>query len=626
MRLKPSHLYEFGGFVLDTSRHLLLREGATVPLTPKTYDLLLLLVQNPSRLLPKDELIKSLWPNSFVEESNLTQQISAVRKTLGESAGQDRYIVTVPGKGYRFEAPVKETGPEAEAQDEPVVNDRIVTAVPESKTNRVSRLAVAVGISALILGLSYFALRKSVAANPRSLAILPFASLKHDAESDFLGFSLADAVITKLGAVRSLMVRPSSAVEKYRGQRVQFQRAAAELHVDTLLTGNYLRDGNDLRITSQLIDIKTQAILWKGAFDLKYDRILTVQDRVAREIVKGLQLSLSPREAASLEPQKPVDPLAYEYYLRGVDLYARNDFALAIKMLRKSAEIDPAYSLTWAHLGRSLTANGSFELGGRGDYQEAQLAYEKALSLKPVSIEAPVYLANLLTDTGQAERSVPLLRDALKENPNQAEAHWELGYAYRFAGMLKESAAECERARELDPGVKLSSSALNAYLYLGQYDKFLASLPADTGSSLILFYRAFVHYHKKNLEEAAKLFDAVFEVHPSLWHARVGKALSSGIRHQPQKGIDMLHETEAKVLARGVGDPEALYKVAQAYAQLGDKPAALRVLRVSIEGGFFSYPYFETDPLFEGFRGDEEWKGLLMAARQRHQAFKQRFF
>ena len=227
---------------------------------------------------------------------------------------------------------------------------------------------------------------------------------------------------------------------------------------------------------------------------------------MAQQIVKGLQLSLSPREVESLRPEKPVDPLAYEYYLRGVDLYAQNEFPMAIKMLRRSTAIDPSYSPTWAHLGRSLTANASFELGGRDEYREAQAAYEKALSLQPAPIEASIYMANLFTDTGQVERAVPLLREALKNNPNHEEVHWELGYAYRFAGMLNASVAECERARQLDPGVKLSSSALNAYLYLGRYDRFLQSLPKDNGSALILFYRGFGEYHQKKQEEAAQEF------------------------------------------------------------------------------------------------------------------------
>src|SRR5262249_9797686 len=138
------------------------------------------------------------------------------------------------------------------------------------------------------------------------------------------------------------------------------------------------------------------------------------------------------------------EPAAYEYFLRGVDLYSRSEYKTAIEMLRTSAEIAPTYALTWAHLGRALTANASLELGGHSQYEEAQRAYERALSLNPSLIDARVFMANMLIDTGRVEDSVPLLRDALRTNANHPEVHWELGYAYRFGGMLDESIAECE--------------------------------------------------------------------------------------------------------------------------------------------------------------------------------------
>jgi DNA-binding winged helix-turn-helix (wHTH) protein/TolB-like protein/tetratricopeptide (TPR) repeat protein len=628
MRQKSGHLYEFGPFVLDTAQHLLSRDGSPVPLTPKTYDMLVVLVENSGRMLSKEELLKTLWPNSFVEESNLTQQISTIRKALGESAGEDRYIVTVPGRGYRFAAEVKGS-PEEPAPTQPEAgSDKSILV--DSRNKRVLIPALGV-LSVVVVGLGYFAYQKQSSktpppARPRSLAILPFQSLREDSKNDFLGFSLADAVITKLDYVSSLTVRPSSAIEKYRNQAIDIARIAADLHVDTLLTGNFIREGDDLRITSQLIDVKTENILWKGEFGLKYDRLLTVQDTVAEEIVKGLKLSLSPLEVERLKHDKPVDAAAYEYYLRGVDLYARNDFPMAIKMLEKSAEIDPSYALTWAHLGRAHTANASFELGGRDSYRAAQTAYETALSLHPAQIEARIFMANRFTDTGRVENAVPLLREAEKTNPNHAELHWELGYAYRFGGMLAESVAECERARELDPGVKLSTSALNGYLYLGQYDKFLGSLPKNSDSPLILFYRGFGEYYKKDFARAAKDLDGAFELHATLLQARVGKALSYAIGHQESKGLEILHATEDKIAERGVGDPEALYKIAQAYAVLGDKVSALRVLRLSIDNGFFSYPYFVTDPLLDPLRRENEFATLIGAARKRHEAFKRKFF
>jgi len=191
---------------------------------------------------------------------------------------------------------------------------------------------------------------------------------------------------------------------------------------------------------------------------------------------------------------------------------------------------------------------------------------------------------------------------------------------------LQQSVAECERARELDPGVKANSSALNSYLYLGQYDKFLESLPKRNDLAFTLFYRGFGEYYKKNWEQAGRDFDRAFDLDPSLFHAQVGKALSYAIQHEDKKGLEILREVENKIEERGVGDPEARYKISEAYALLGDKVSALRVLRHSIEGGFFSYPYFATDPLLDGLRNEPEFEQLMRGARQRHEAFQQKFF
>src|SRR4029077_1148578 len=232
--------------------------------------------------------------------------------------------------------------------------------------------------------LTFWLLRRGpaprAASEPRRLAILPFRNMKQDAGTAFLGYSLADAVITRLGNVQALRVRPSYAVEKYRDQVVEISKVASDLDVDTLLTGSFIREGDDLRITCQLIDVKTRNLLWKGAFDLRYQKLLTVQDQVAGQIIQGLELNLSSSEAARLKSDEPANPLAYEYYLRGIDLYARNDFPMAIEMLEKSSKIDPNYALTWAYLGRSYTASGSFEFRGRDSYHKAQAAFHRPLA------------------------------------------------------------------------------------------------------------------------------------------------------------------------------------------------------------------------------------------------------
>ena len=651
---KGTPSYEFGPFVLDTVQHLLLKEGETIALSPKTYDTLLFLVQNNSRMISKEELMSALWPDSFVEESNLTQQVSMARKALGETAGDPRYIVTVPARGYRFAVTVRpvikdrpalelvspphsmdaeeaHTKPETDdgAPRQPAVAEAGDATAP-LHTRRGFRKVMLIVLGALVVVTAFAFYRKYSSlfrvAEPRSLAILPFRNLKQEPSSDFLGFSLADAVITKLGYVSALTVRPSSAVEKYRNQVIDIPKVGTELNVDTLLTGNFIRDGDDLRITSQLIDVKKQAILWKGSFDLKYEKLLTVQDNVAQQIVKELALSLSPLEEERLRANRAIDPLAYEYYLHGVDLYSRNDFTTAIKMLEKSAEIDPNHALTWAHLGKAYQASASLQFGGGEQYRKAEDAYGKALELSPQQIEPHIFMANLFTDTGRVEQSVPLLREAFGTNPNHPELHWELGYAYRFGGMLEQSVAECERARQLDPGVKLNSSAPNGYLYLGQYDKFLKALPDTNDMAFVSFYRGFGEYYKKNWDEARQHFDHAFELDPSLFQAQVGKALSHSIAGEPSKGLVLLRETERKIESRGVLEAEAIYKMAQAYAVMGDKPSALRMLRRSVDNGFFPYPYLVQDPLLDSIRGEADYHSAVELARVRHEAFKKKFF
>jgi DNA-binding winged helix-turn-helix (wHTH) protein/TolB-like protein/thioredoxin-like negative regulator of GroEL len=647
MSLETKGLYEFGHFRFDPAERLLRCEGKPVSLTPKMFEILAAFVRSGGRLLSKDELLKTVWPDSFVEEANLTVNISALRKTLAEGGGGEQYIETVPRRGYRFVMPVREVTDEAEAaraelnpafkRTEPSTAPLSLPDLESPGKQARSRYWIwilALGLAAVCVAAAVIVIRSSrkhtaaraTATAPRKLAILPFRNLGQNTDDDFLGLSLADAVITKLGYVSSVTVRPSYAIEQFRGDAVDPKKAAQALNADTLLIGGFIHEGDNLRITCQLVEVSSEDILWKGMFDLKYDKLLSVQDNVSQKIIQGLALSLSPTEAERMKPEKAVDPVAYEYYLRGVDLYSRSDYPTAIKMLEKSAQIAPDYPLTWAELGKAYTSYASFQFGGGEYYQKAQAAFERALSLQPAQIEAQVYMANLLTDTGRVEQAVPLLRAALKANQNHPEVHWELGYAYRFAGMLQESVEEAETARKLDPGVKLNSSTPNAYLYLGQYDKFLDSLPQNEDLPLIAFYRGFAEYHRGNLQRAQRHFDRAYELDRSLYQAQIGKALSLGIANRAAEGLAILRELESKIREKSVGDAEASYKIAQAYAVLGDAASGLRVLRHSIEHGFFCYPYLQRDPLIDRLRNEALFAEIAASASRRYQAFRLSFF
>jgi DNA-binding winged helix-turn-helix (wHTH) protein/TolB-like protein len=644
-------LVRFADFEVDLRAGQLRKQGRKVRLQEQPFRLLTVLLESAGEVVTREELRGRLWPaDTFVDfDHRLAAAVSKLRDALADSAENPRFIETIGRRGYRFMVAIgsverpsangQRPGDEEEVaaaqgtDTRTVSSDRLAAPHPTARSTSKRWVLFSVALAAVLIvtGIaitktSYLIPRKIVQpATPRSLAILPLQNLKQDPNSDFLGFSLADAVITKLDYVSSLTVRPSAAVEKYRDKSIDIQSVGADLKVDTLLAGSFIREGDNLRISYQLIDVKSQKILGRGMIDLKYDDLLRVQDTVAAQIIQKLEVSLSPSEAERIKSEPPINPLAYEYYLRGVDLHSQHKFPMAIKMLEKSTDLDPNYALAWAYLGASYTSDAAFELGGREQYGRAQAAYERALAIDPSQLDAQMFLANLLVDTGQVEKAVPLLRDALKANPNYAPVHWELGYAYRFAGMLNESASECERARQIDPSVKSNGSVLNTYLYLGQYDKFLASLPEVNDSSFFLFYRGFGEYYQKDFERASKDFDRAYEIDPTLY-AQIGKALSDSIADRDADGLRILYGLESKIAERGGGEPEALYKIAQAYAVLGDKASALRMLRRSVESGFFSYPYMATDPLLNGLRSDVAFGQTLEAAHQRSEAFRETFF
>jgi DNA-binding winged helix-turn-helix (wHTH) protein/TolB-like protein len=470
MKLTAQALYEFDRFRLDPAEQRLLCDGELVPLTPKAFQILCALIQSNGRLLNKDELIKKVWPNSFVEEANLSVDISALRRALGDTPDGQKFIETVPKRGYRFVMPIREIGNGSQSE---MGTEESLAAVPTLATPSAPTLPVRPGRVSLsgrwgLPGLRYclssFLPRRLFGAPPastrrtastqlRRLAVLPLQTQIRTRTTTF--FPLADAIIAKLGYVSALTVKPSSAIQKYRDQTIDIPRVAAELNVETLLTGTFVREGDNLRVNLELIDVKSQNILWRDTLNLKYDKLLGVQDTVSQQIIRGLELHLTPSETERMKPDAPVDPRAYEYYLRGVDFYAQADFVLAIKMLEASAVIDPHYALTWAHLGRAYTADASFGFGGRNRYDKAQAAFERAVSLQPAQIEAKIYMANFLTDTGRVEQAVPLIRDALKANPN-CRNPLGIGGTHR----LWNAARISEEAREhaLSIPVKLNTS------------------------------------------------------------------------------------------------------------------------------------------------------------------------
>jgi DNA-binding winged helix-turn-helix (wHTH) protein/TolB-like protein/Tfp pilus assembly protein PilF len=632
-------LYRCGPFLLDPENRVLEREGKRIPLPPKAFETLLLLIEQRGALLEKERLLKAVWPDTFVEENNLTQYISLLRKVLGDDTGQQQYIETVPKLGYRFVAPVSE-----EEIGEQGAEGAAAAARPQVSALAVQKRFAGAKIAAVLLalvvvtaGLYWNASRSAKAmardGKPRTLAVLPFRNLKQDAGTEYLSVALADSLINRLGHVSELVVRPSAYSAKYDKQDADPREAARDLRVQTLLTGSYVKEGEDLRVAAELIDAQSGEMLWHDTIDLKYDNLLAVQDALAEGVIRSLNLKLLPLEADRMRRDVPRNPLAYEYFLRGQDLSVRNDYRTSLQMLEKSVELDPSYAPAWTALG--LTYNSyALTRGGGSEYSEkAQEAFARAMALNPDQPPIQILNAVVLTETGKAEQAIPLLREVLRTHPNHPLAKWWLSYAYRYGGALPESLREGEEAMELDPAVA-EIATFNTYLYLGQPQKFLDSISkvddknvpyyyqrgAPQGENArTTFYRGLAYYYLGKFPEAGAEFDRAYEIE-DVSHTRIGLALKYAITGDRQKGIDVLNKMAPET------DGEVLYKIAQAYAVLGNKSSSLQAFQRSVDQNFFCYSYFQQDPLLENIRGEPEFAQVLAQSRRKHDDFQRKFF
>ena len=345
--------YEFGEFRLDTTRMLLLRrDGEVVPLPHKTFDLLQKLIEGGGRVLTKDELLNEVWRGSFVEEGNLTQHISILRKALAENPGENRYIATVPGRGYRFVAAVaavkeagggdapsveeSQPGAQLEASHEPVS----LTAINELRQPREARpgrtaesrpakrpLSSVVFVVALLLaGLGVFGTYTLWTNRPpppvsvgevKSIAVLPFKQLTADGSDEYLGLGMADTLITKLSNLRQIIVRPTGAVRKYTAPDQDPLAAGREQRVDAVLDGGIQKSGDKVRVTVRSLSVADGATLWASQFDQKFTDIFAVQEAISERVARTLALELTSEERTLLTKRHTENTEAYQLYLKG---------------------------------------------------------------------------------------------------------------------------------------------------------------------------------------------------------------------------------------------------------------------------------------------------------------------
>jgi DNA-binding winged helix-turn-helix (wHTH) protein/TolB-like protein/Tfp pilus assembly protein PilF len=446
MLVETKGIFEFGPYRLDAERRTLNRGEELIPLTSKVFDTLLALVANHDRVLLKDELMKLVWPDSFVEEVNLAQNVSALRKILGESPGQNRYIATIPGKGYRFVGDVREISapePLPPSTEEP------------SRRARPKILFVALAILAGLAGLVYIAgiAGKWPASHPRSLAVLPFRAL--DKQNDeHLGLGMTDAVITKLSNVRQLVVRPTSSVLRYSDAGVDPAKAGHELAVESLLDGKVQQSGDRIRVTVQLIRVEDGQPLWAQTFDDRFTDIFALEDSISEQVAHALAVKFGAPEQKELVRHYTSNIEAYRDYVEGRYFefqFTRGGLNQALWEFDRAIELDPGYALAYAGLADAYTTASDWVLPPRDALPKAESAARKALVFDDQLAEGHAALAHALLHEWKLAASGREFKRALSLNPNNTAFYFAYGEYLADTGEEAESIAELNKALRLDP-------------------------------------------------------------------------------------------------------------------------------------------------------------------------------
>ena len=460
----------------------------------------------------------------------------------------------------------------------------------------------------------------------KSVAIMPFKNLGNDPETAFYEFSLADAVITELARVRALVVRPSSVIVKYQGQQFDPGDVGRELDVDAILTSSFLRAKDHLRVTVQLLDVRTSEILWSDRIDADASDIIAVQDSIVQHIVDGLRIELSPDEKVDLARGSTSDAAASEEYLRGrhcmgqfiYHTISRADLDSAINHFERAIELDPKFALAHSALGGCYVNRVLKGLGEKNDYEKAEEAFNKALALDPRLLEARMHMIFIYMTHGKKEKArseIELLRE---EYPNDVGVHFTRGYLARLDADYERALRSFERMVRLNPNEHVVASFHRAriFMYQGRYEEALAEL--DQGAelepdhALLKTFRARVLYYRGEVDAATRILEQVLERHPKMDGIRPILATCLSAQGKHELANQQLTE-HVKVVA--AEDHDIAYWLASAYLLQGRQVLALEWLQKAINLGNDNYLWFEADPNWTDLHNDPRFKEMMQRVR-----------
>jgi DNA-binding winged helix-turn-helix (wHTH) protein/TolB-like protein/Flp pilus assembly protein TadD len=638
-------LYEFGPFRLDTVRRRLLHRNEPVPLTPKAFDTLLVLIENCGQVMEKDHLMDAVWPGVAVEENNLTQSISALRKALGEKRQDPQYILTVPGVGYRFIGTLAETlgngaanGVNADSAASDTAYQKTGDSSPSNPAHIAERspdlgsakrdrrrallyLALAVVIVGLGTYLLVHRLRRNVAAAApnaaiRSIAVLPFKPLENGDGDEYVGLGMADALITKLSSIHQITVRPTSAIVRYQKTELDASAVGRELEVDSVLDGRVQKSGDRIRLTVQLLRTSDGQPLWGETFDEKYTDIFAVEDRISGAVVGALIPTLSELQRQQLNKHYTENTEAFQSYMRGRYYWNQRtagDVRRAISFFEDAILQDPNYALAYAGLADSYATLSIFDNANQAENMpKARSAAMKALELDDGLAEAHASLGYVKHrwefDFPGAERE---FQRSFELNSQYPTAHQWYGWYLLSLGRFDQAIAEFQRAQQLDPRSIYTNLTLGApYFYSHQYDRaveqFKHTLELKPDFPLAHWWLFMTYLQQKRFDEAVA-------------ELKLNAPRNADLKNVPMMGYlyALAGQTAQartvlnKYVRPGERTAAPASAIATIYAALDEKDLAFVWLKKAINARESGMVFLSVDPRFETLRSDPRFGALL---------------
>ena len=604
-----SRIYRFAEFTLNVGEQSLHRGADEVYLQPKTFETLVFLVERHGHLVKKDELLDALWADVHVTENALTRCIKEVREALGDDAHQPRYIKTIPRTGYKFIAAV-------EQPTEPITAETDRGAPSEVTQFPIRNVLFFVIVAIVISGVAFLLFRtptKDPVNSPiKSIAVLPFKPLASDARDESLEMGIADSLITVLGKLNGITVRPISAVRRYTALDQNPLAAGREQRVDAVLDGNIQKTDNEIRVTVRLLRVADGAQLWSDKFDQKSSDIFLIQDSISQRLAGTLAQKLSGAEKEFLTKRYTQDTEAYQLYLKGryfLNKSTEQDFRKAIDYFQSALERDPNYAAAYAGVADAYAQLGSFGLVQMKDsYERAREAVSQALerdnNLSEAHASLGYILANYYWEWSEAENQ---FKQAIALNSNYAMAHNWYSQYLAFMGRSEEALRESRRAQEIDPLSPWTNAGFISFL-----DRRYDTAIVESKKSLELDPR-FAAAHMVmglSLVQQNKFDEGISELTKAKDNPDSRALLAyaygaAGKKLEARKIIEELSREESK---RYVSP----FPIAAAYVGLGENDQAFKMLEKAYTERSWAMGMLNVNPIFDPIRSDRRFTNLLV--------------